>query len=76
MQVLQINLFSMVKLRETRGEREIGLFITTRIQQFEESNKKKIGKIISLLDVSFICLFQLYLSLVIADALIKIFKNL
>ena len=36
MQVLQINWFSMVKLREAGSEREIGLFITTRIQQFEE----------------------------------------
>ena len=32
----------MVKLREARGEREIGLFMTTRIQQLEE---KKTGKI-------------------------------
>ena len=36
MQVLQINWFSVVKLREARIEIEIGLFITTRIQQFEE----------------------------------------
>ena len=36
MQVLQINWFSMVKLREAVSEREIGLFITNRIQQFEE----------------------------------------
>ena len=35
-QVLQINWFSMVKLREAGSEREIGLLITTRIQQFEE----------------------------------------
>ena len=37
----------MVKLREARSEREIGLFITTRIQQFEEKyqEKKKTGKI-------------------------------
>ena len=35
----------MVKLREVRSEREMGLFITTRIQQFEEIKKKKTGKI-------------------------------
>ena len=35
-QVLQINWFSMGKLREAISERETGLFITTRIQQFEE----------------------------------------
>ena len=35
-QVLQINWFSMGKLREARSERETGLFITTQIQQFEE----------------------------------------
>ena len=28
--------FLMVKLPEARSEREIGLFITTRIEQFEE----------------------------------------
>ena len=55
----------MVKLREARSEREIGLFITNRIQQFEENNKKKEVKFVSLLDVLFICLFQLYLILVI-----------
>ena len=37
MQVNQINWFSMVKLREARSEEEIGLFITTRIHQFEEN---------------------------------------
>ena len=36
MQVLQINWFSMVKLREARSKRDICLFITTHIQQFEE----------------------------------------
>ena len=36
MQVLQINWFSMGKLREAMSERETGLFITTRFQQFEE----------------------------------------
>ena len=57
----------MVKLREARSEREIGLFITTRIQEFEKkSNKtKKQVKLVTLLNVLFICLFQLYLSLVI-----------
>ena len=59
MQVLQINWFSMVKLRETRSEREKGLFIATRIQQFEKSNKKKTGKIRQLARCFFIYLFQL-----------------
>ena len=35
MEVLQMNWFSMVELREARSDREIGL-LTTRIQQFEE----------------------------------------
>ena len=30
----------MVKWQEARSEREIGLFITTRIQQFEEKKSK------------------------------------
>ena len=56
----------MVKLREAKSESEKGVFITTRIQQFEEKYKeKKRLKFVSLLDVLFICLFQLYLSLVI-----------
>ena len=41
MQVLQINWFSMVKLREARSERKIGLFITNRIQQFVEKWQEK-----------------------------------
>ena len=36
MQVLQRNWFSLGKLREAISERETRLFITTRIQQFEE----------------------------------------
>ena len=51
----------MGKLREAIGERETGLFITTRIQQFEEKQQEKTGKIRQFARCLFICLFQLYL---------------
>ena len=54
----------MVKLQEARSEREEAYSSQPGFNNLKKSNKKQV-KFVSLLDVLFICLFQLYLNLVI-----------
>ena len=65
MQMLQINWFSMAKLGEARSERERPIHHDPDSTTRRKVTRNKQVKFVSLLDVFFICLFQLYLSLVI-----------